>query len=82
VSASKQILATIALVLVTTAVGVADHDYVRLLVAEALGLLAAWVVRVHAVHRLGGVTGDVFGALIEVATTVSLVAIAIEATWR
>lgn len=38
--------------------------------AVAAGLAAAWLLERHAVRRLGGVTGDVFGALAEVATTV------------
>jgi adenosylcobinamide-GDP ribazoletransferase len=37
------------------------------------GLAAAWLLERHAVRRLGGVTGDVLGALAEVATTVTLV---------
>jgi adenosylcobinamide-GDP ribazoletransferase len=40
--------------------------------AVALGLGAAWLVRKHAVARLGGVTGDVLGALVEVTQTVTL----------
>jgi adenosylcobinamide-GDP ribazoletransferase len=36
------------------------------------GLLAAELLRLRAVHRLGGVTGDVMGAMGEVAATVTL----------
>lgn len=38
--------------------------------AVAAGLAVAWLLERHAVRRLGGVTGDVLGALAEVATTV------------
>jgi len=41
--------------------------------AVAAGLVAAWALRHHAVRRLGGVTGDVLGALVETATTAALV---------
>ncbi len=41
--------------------------------AVVAGLAAAHLVQRHAVRRLGGVTGDVLGALAEVATTVALV---------
>jgi adenosylcobinamide-GDP ribazoletransferase len=50
--------------------------------ACAAGLVFAWGLRRHAVRRLGGMTGDVFGALIEVATTVTLVVLAGALTWR
>jgi adenosylcobinamide-GDP ribazoletransferase len=41
--------------------------------AVAAGLAAAFAVQRHAVRRLGGITGDVLGALAEIATTVTLV---------
>ena len=41
--------------------------------AVVAGLAAALAVQRHAVRRLGGITGDVMGALIEVAATVTLV---------
>jgi adenosylcobinamide-GDP ribazoletransferase len=41
--------------------------------AVIAGLVAAFVLQRHAVRRLGGITGDVLGALAEVATTVTLV---------
>ena len=41
-------------------------------VAEAAGLLAALALARHAVRRLGGITGDVLGALVETATAACL----------
>ena len=41
--------------------------------AVVAGLGAAFVVQRHAVRRLGGITGDVLGALVEVTATVTLV---------
>jgi adenosylcobinamide-GDP ribazoletransferase len=52
------------------------HGAVRGALAVAIGLGASWVLRRHAVRRLGGITGDVLGALCEVAMLVSLLATA------
>jgi adenosylcobinamide-GDP ribazoletransferase len=41
--------------------------------AVAAGLAAGFAVQRHAVRRLGGITGDVLGAIIEIAATVTLV---------
>jgi adenosylcobinamide-GDP ribazoletransferase len=45
--------------------------------AAATGLAAGSVVRIIAVRRLGGVTGDVFGAVMEISTTAVLVTCAL-----
>jgi adenosylcobinamide-GDP ribazoletransferase len=44
--------------------------------AILLGLGAALLLLHHAVRRLGGITGDVMGALVETATTTALVTLA------
>lgn len=49
----------------------------RGVVAVAIGMLLADVVRRHAVRRLGGITGDVLGALVEVTTATVLVVMAL-----
>ena len=49
----------------------------RAVVALAGGLAAAWLLLRRCLRRLGGVTGDVLGALVEVTTTVVLVVLAL-----
>lgn len=49
----------------------------RWLAAALAGLLAAWLLRRIATRRLGGMTGDVFGALIEVSTAAVLLVLAL-----
>jgi adenosylcobinamide-GDP ribazoletransferase len=44
--------------------------------AVATGLAASLVLARHAVRRLGGITGDVLGALVEVGTLACLVVVA------
>lgn len=53
-----------------------------LLGALLAGLLGAVAVSAHAVRRLGGVTGDVFGAVVEIASTFVLLVLAAGTAWR
>jgi adenosylcobinamide-GDP ribazoletransferase len=53
--------------------GTSSTRILRTLLALVLALLAARLLRAHAVRRVGGLTGDVLGALSEVATAVCLV---------
>lgn len=59
--------------------GAVDVDTPLLLPATAVvaALAVMEVVRRHAVRRLGGITGDVLGALVELTTTVVLVVMAV-----
>ncbi|MGF7234923.1 MAG: adenosylcobinamide-GDP ribazoletransferase [Frankia sp.] len=57
-------------------------EAIQAVLALAATLLVTMVLRAHLVHRLGGVTGDVFGALIEVATLVTLLAMAVHLPLR
>ncbi|MEO6713668.1 MAG: adenosylcobinamide-GDP ribazoletransferase [Mycobacteriales bacterium] len=50
---------------------------VRGVAALVVGLVVALLFLRHAVRRLGGVSGDVFGAVIEVGLTTALVAVAV-----
>jgi adenosylcobinamide-GDP ribazoletransferase len=49
----------------------------RWLAAQVVALLLAWGFRLHTTRRLGGVTGDVFGALVELCTAVTLIGLAL-----
>lgn len=49
----------------------------QVVLAGTTGLVAARVLRRHVVRRLGGVTGDVLGALVEVTTTAVLLVMAL-----
>ncbi len=71
------VLAAVVLVLASLLLlglgGVAGEAVVGAGVASVLGLLAAALLARRAVHRLGGVTGDVLGAAVEVTFTTVLV---------
>jgi len=54
-----------------------DADALAWPVAQAAALAIAWLVRVHATRRFGGITGDVFGALVEITTALTLVGLAL-----
>jgi adenosylcobinamide-GDP ribazoletransferase len=62
----------ITLIVLAAAVSVVRTGFM-LPLAVVAGLAAAFVLQRHAVRRLGGITGDVLGALIETAATVTLV---------
>ena len=47
------------------------------MIAALAGLLAGALLQVAARRRLGGMTGDVYGAIIEFSTTAALVASAL-----
>jgi adenosylcobinamide-GDP ribazoletransferase len=49
--------------------------------AVVVALAAAALLTRHAARRLGGVNGDVFGAVVEVGTTATLVVLAASLTW-
>jgi adenosylcobinamide-GDP ribazoletransferase len=67
------VLAASAAAVAVSAVVIGDPLGWTLPLAVVAGLAAAFALQRHAVRRLGGITGDVLGALIEVAATVTLV---------
>lgn len=66
-------LAVLAAAVAVSAVAIGEPLRWTLPLAVVAGLAAAFVLQHHAVRRLGGITGDVLGALIETAATVTLV---------
>lgn len=52
-------------------------ELLRTTAALAVGLGTARLLQAHAVRRVGGVTGDVLGAVVEVATTATLLVLAL-----
>ncbi len=78
------------LVVAAGAVGAGLNDFhggrpgeaIQAVLALAVTLLVTMVLRAHLVHRLGGITGDVVGALIEIATLVTLLAMAVHLPLR
>ncbi|MEO3857736.1 adenosylcobinamide-GDP ribazoletransferase, partial [Acrocarpospora sp. B8E8] len=56
-----------------TFLAMSRDGWIYLLIAVGSGLIVAWGVRRRAVRRLGGITGDVLGSLVEVTTTTVLV---------
>jgi adenosylcobinamide-GDP ribazoletransferase len=73
VAATAAVVAAAVAAVVVSATAVGRPLGWTLPLAVAAGLGAALAVQRHAVRRLGGVTGDVLGALAEIAATVTLV---------
>jgi adenosylcobinamide-GDP ribazoletransferase len=57
--------------------GLCDESVWKWVLAQGAALAVAYAVRLHTTRRFGGVTGDVFGALVEIATATTLVGIAL-----
>jgi adenosylcobinamide-GDP ribazoletransferase len=67
------VLAAAAAAVTISAVVVGEPLGWTLPLAVVAGLAAAFVLQRHAARRLGGITGDTLGALVEVAAAVTLV---------
>jgi adenosylcobinamide-GDP ribazoletransferase len=67
------VLTVATLVLGGCCAAAADRSVPGWLVTQAAALVIAAAFRVHTARRLGGVTGDVFGALVEITTAATLV---------
>ncbi len=78
-SAAAVTLAVVAFAAIAGSIdeGSGMHGASRAVAAVAVGLSIAWLFRRHVVRRLGGITGDVFGALVEIALTATLIAVAL-----
>jgi adenosylcobinamide-GDP ribazoletransferase len=55
------------------------NEVVRVVASAAAGLCAAWALRLIAFRRIGGITGDVIGAAVEIATAIAVVGVALRA---
>jgi adenosylcobinamide-GDP ribazoletransferase len=69
--------AVTAAVLAAAAAAGAAEGSAALPAAVPIGLMAAWLFQRHLLRRLGGVTGDVLGALVETAATAALLVAAV-----
>ncbi len=72
------VVVAVATVAVVLAVGALGAGALHTAAACLLGLGAAGLLARHAVTRLGGLTGDVLGALVEVCTATVLVVLALQ----
>lgn len=82
VPVTAALLLTLAVAALAVTLGAADDDatprlLLALVLAVVVGVCAGALVVRQAVRDLGGITGDVIGAAVEVATTVTLVAVAV-----
>lgn len=78
VAGPRPVLVTAACLLVGAVIGlIGAVSVVGALLAVVAGLAAAEALRRLCVRRLGGITGDVLGALVEVATLAALLVLAI-----